>query len=100
MEIEDRAALIARLRCAEGHVRGIIRMIEADADRPEVLHQLRAVGGALQAAERELVRSALDRYLSILADSASEEERRSSLNAMIELQDVLLNKQSSRRIAR
>jgi DNA-binding FrmR family transcriptional regulator len=39
--------LIRRLRSAEGHLRGIIAMVEAGANCQEILHQVRAVRGAL-----------------------------------------------------
>ena len=50
-----RADLMRRLRCAEGHLRGIAGMIEAGADCQAILRQTRAVQGALAEVNRRLV---------------------------------------------
>ncbi len=47
-------ALLNRLRSAEGHLHGIIGMLEADEPCEQVLHQLEAVEAALEAAGRAL----------------------------------------------
>ena len=47
--------LILRLRSAEGHLRGIGRMVESDASCLDILHQVCAVRGALQEINRILI---------------------------------------------
>ena len=48
-----------RLRSAQGHLEGVIRMVEEDRYCIEVLHQLAAVEGAIQRARREILESHL-----------------------------------------
>ncbi len=52
--LNDHDALLNRLRSAEGHLHGIIGMLEADEPCEQVLHQLEAVEAALEAAGRAL----------------------------------------------
>ena len=47
--------LIRRLRSAEGHLRGIMRMVEAGANCQDILHQVRAVRGALDEIKWRLI---------------------------------------------
>ena len=51
--------LIRDPRSAEGHLRGIIVMVEAGADCQDILHEVRAVRGALDQFKRRLI----DQYL-------------------------------------
>lgn len=46
--LESKADLLRRLRCAEGHLRGIAAMIERGADCQSVVHQILAVQAALR----------------------------------------------------
>jgi len=48
-----------RLRSAQGHLEGVIRMVEEDRYCIEVLHQLAAVDGAIQRTRREILESHL-----------------------------------------
>ena len=48
--VEDRAAVIARLRRAEGQLAGVLRMIEEDRDCRDVITQLAAVSKAIDRA--------------------------------------------------
>ena len=52
---EERKALMARLRRAEGQIRGIEKMVENDAYCPEILIQVSAVTSALNSFNRELL---------------------------------------------
>jgi len=47
---EDRSAVIARLRRAEGQLAGVLRMIEEDRECREVVTQLAAVSKAIDRA--------------------------------------------------
>lgn len=53
--------LVRRLRCAEGHLRGIAAMIERGADCESIVRQTLAVQGAL----REMNRLALKHHLTV-----------------------------------
>jgi len=48
-----------RLRSVQGHIEGVIRMVEEDRYCIEVLQQLAAVDGAIQRARREILESHL-----------------------------------------
>ena len=52
---EDRKALLARLRKAEGQIRGIEKMVEEDAYCPDILIQVSAVTSALNSFNKELL---------------------------------------------
>lgn len=51
--------MLKRLRIARGHLDGVIRMVEADAYCPDVMKQLSAVQGAVQQANRRVLRNHL-----------------------------------------
>lgn len=55
-----RTSLLNRLKTARGHLDAVVRMVEADAYCPEVMKQLSAVQGALQNANREVLRNHLE----------------------------------------
>lgn len=52
---EEQKALLARLRRAEGQIRGIQKMIENDAYCPDILIQVSAVTSALNSFSKELL---------------------------------------------
>ncbi len=49
-----------RLKTARGHLEGILRMVEAHAYCPDVMKQLAAVQGMLEATSREVLRRHLE----------------------------------------
>lgn len=87
---QTKAVLCSRLRTIEGHVRGILRMVEADAYCPEVLAQALAVQRAIDRF------SLLEHHLetcfvtAVRGDNAQDRER-----ALRELLDIF---QSSARL--
>jgi CsoR family transcriptional regulator, copper-sensing transcriptional repressor len=54
------AAVRNRLRTARGHLDGVIRMVESGAYCPDVMKQLSAVQGMLEATSRLVLRSHLE----------------------------------------
>ena len=52
---EEQAALLKRLKRAEGQIRGIENMVENDAWCPDILIQVSAVTSALNSFNRELL---------------------------------------------
>jgi DNA-binding FrmR family transcriptional regulator len=60
MRDEDRKAVLNRLRSARGHLEGVIRMVEDDAYCIDVMKQLAAVSGSLEAASRSVLRNHLE----------------------------------------
>jgi CsoR family transcriptional regulator, copper-sensing transcriptional repressor len=55
-----RQAVTARLRTARGHLEGVLRMVEDDAYCPDVMKQLAAVQGMLEATSRLVFRNHLE----------------------------------------
>lgn len=53
-----------RLKTARGHLDGILRMVEADAWCPDVMKQLSAVQGMLEATSREVFRHHLETHVA------------------------------------
>ena len=49
-------AVTNRLKTARGHLEGVIRMVDDDAYCPDVMKQLSAVQGLLEATSREVLR--------------------------------------------
>ena len=52
---EEQAALIKRLKLAEGQIRGIQKMVQNDAYCPDILIQVSAVTSALNSFNKELL---------------------------------------------
>ena len=59
MKDTDKKALINRLRSARGHVDAVMRMVEDDTYCVDVMKQLSAVQGSLEAASRTVLRNHL-----------------------------------------
>ncbi len=89
---QTKTVLCSRLRTIEGHVRGILRMVEADAYCPEVLAQALAVQRAIDRFSFELLEHHLETCFvtAVRGDNAQDRER-----ALRELLDIF---QSSARL--
>lgn len=64
--MEDIPKTLLRLRTAEGHLRGVIRMVEEDAYCIDVIRQIQAV----QAALNKISSGILDHHLSSCVTTA------------------------------
>jgi CsoR family transcriptional regulator, copper-sensing transcriptional repressor len=60
MDATHRRAVLTRLRTARGHLDGVLRMVEEDAYCPDVIKQLSAVQGTLEATSRLVLRNHLE----------------------------------------
>lgn len=60
MKPEHEAAVVVRLRTARGQLDGLLKMVEADAYCPDVMKQLAAVQGLVEAATRTVLRNHLE----------------------------------------
>ncbi len=75
--MHDNQELILRLKTAEGHLRGVQRMLEEGAYCIDVIHQIQAVQSALNKISTEI----LDRHLNsclitaVRGDDPAERER-------------------------
>ncbi len=56
----DQQQVLNRLKTARGHLDGVVRMVEAGAYCPDVMKQLAAVQGILEATSRAVFRNHLE----------------------------------------
>ncbi|WP_122523191.1 metal-sensing transcriptional repressor [Pannonibacter phragmitetus] len=69
--------IIKRLKRADGHLRGIIEMIEAGRSCLELAQQLHAVEKAIAKAKKTLIQDHLDHCLEDVVGPIAREKRRS-----------------------
>ena len=67
--------IIKRLRRAEGHLRNVIQMIEAERSCLELAQQLQAVEGAISAAKKALIHDHLDHCLDLAVGAVTADAR-------------------------
>ncbi len=75
--------LLSRLRTIEGHVRGILRMVEADTYCPEVLAQTLAVQRALDRFNAELLEHHLQTCFVAAVRGESQQDRERALREVV-----------------
>jgi DNA-binding FrmR family transcriptional regulator len=80
--------LVCRLRSAEGHLRGIIRMIEASAGCRDIVQQVQAVQGALREVNRLLVCHDLQVCLRAALASPEAEARERAVASVLALYEL------------
>jgi DNA-binding FrmR family transcriptional regulator len=68
-------AIIKRLKRADGHLRGIITMIEEGRECVDIAQQLHAVEAAVCQAKRTLIQDHIDHCLEDTMDSLAKGER-------------------------
>lgn len=74
---ETHPEIVKRLKRADGHLRGIIEMIEAGRSCLEVAQQLHAVEKAIVQAKRTLIQDHLDHCLEDVVGPIARERRQS-----------------------
>ncbi len=77
--------LLSRLRTIEGHVRGILHMVEADAYCPEVLAQTLAVQRAIDHFSLALLEQHLDTCFVSAIRGESQQDRERALRELLNL---------------
>ncbi len=70
-------AIVKRLKRADGHLRGIVEMIEAGRPCLDIAQQLHAVEKAIAQAKRTLIQDHLDHCLEDVVGTLSKNDRRS-----------------------
>ncbi|HHZ8329676.1 TPA: metal-sensing transcriptional repressor [Pseudomonas aeruginosa] len=70
-------AIVKRLKRADGHLRGIVEMIEAGRPCLDIAQQLYAVEKAIAQAKRTLIQDHLDHCLEDVVGTLSKSDRRS-----------------------
>ncbi len=78
-----KAGLLSRLRTIEGHVRGVLRMVEADAYCPEILMQALAVQRAIDRFNFDLLESHLESCFIGAIRGGSETDRERELRELV-----------------
>lgn len=73
----DNANTLKRLKTIEGHLRGIIRMVEADEYCIDVIRQIQAVDGALNKVSTQILENHLNSCVitAIKGNNAKEREK-------------------------
>ncbi len=74
---ETHPDIIKRLKRAEGHLRSVIGMIEADRPCLDIAQQLHAVEKAICQAKKTLIQDHLDHCLEDVVGPLAREQRRS-----------------------
>ena len=74
---ESHPEIVKRLKRAEGHLRGIVEMIETGRPCLDVAQQLQAVEKAIAQAKRTLIQDHLDHCLEHSVGTLPREQRRS-----------------------
>ncbi len=89
---EAQEDVIRRLRCVEGHTRGVTRMVESRADCLAVVRQIHAVQGALDKVAQLVLQEHL---LTCIPDSFSREDPDLRGELVAELADLIALSRSS-----
>jgi DNA-binding FrmR family transcriptional regulator len=74
---ETHPDIVKRLKRADGHLRGIIEMIEASRPCLDIAQQLHAVEKAIGQAKKTLIQDHLDHCLEDVVGPLAREQRRS-----------------------
>jgi DNA-binding FrmR family transcriptional regulator len=85
MLTEAQEDAIHRLRCAEGHTRGVVRMVESGAECIAIVQQVNAIQGALNKVSQILLYQHLELCIS---DTISADDRKSREQLVLELADL------------
>lgn len=74
MNERNRKAVVNRLKTARGHIDAVIGMVEDDAYCPDLMKQVSAVEGALQQANRVILRNHLETCVAAAMAAGRTEE--------------------------
>ncbi|MHA2428381.1 MAG: metal-sensitive transcriptional regulator [Candidatus Hermodarchaeia archaeon] len=88
LDQENLADILRRLRCVEGHVRGIARMVEDSEPCPSVLRQVVAVQGSLSKVGKLLTR---DYIKKCLLETNQDDKSKELSIALAELSEILID---------
>jgi DNA-binding FrmR family transcriptional regulator len=84
-DADARAALLSRLRSIEGHLRGVVQMVEDDVYCMDVLQQTKAVHAALSKVEGQLLDRHLHHCVRAALGSGSRGERERVVGELLDL---------------
>lgn len=83
MELETKKAVRARLRRIAGQVQAVERMVEADRDCVDLMHQLPAVQAAIGKAGEVILRSYMQSWVADALRSGDEWSSKRNVEALI-----------------
>lgn len=87
LERDNQIEILRRLRCVEGHVRGVARMIEEGESCPSVLRQIMAVQGALDKVGQILIH---DHLIMCVPKTLQDDESRELKKMLTDLSEILI----------
>jgi DNA-binding FrmR family transcriptional regulator len=90
MPPEARTQILQRFRSAQGHIKAVIDMLEANAPCEQVLHQLGAVQAALRVAEAQLLACQVEFSSDVIKHSVCPEKRVAELNRLRILYQMII----------
>jgi DNA-binding FrmR family transcriptional regulator len=76
---------IRRLKTIEGHLRGVIRMVEEDSYCIDVIRQIQAVESALNKVSTQILANHLDSCVTIAIQGNNQKERERVLKEITEV---------------
>jgi DNA-binding FrmR family transcriptional regulator len=76
MKHASHPGIIQRLKRAEGHLRSVVAMLEAEKPCVDIAQQLHAVEKAIAQAKRTLIEDHLDHCLDAVVGSMTRDQRR------------------------
>jgi len=85
MDVVDNDNSIQRLKTIEGHLRGVIRMVEEDAYCIDVIRQIQAVEAALNKVSGQILENHLNSCVITAIRGNSEAERERVLKEITEV---------------
>jgi hypothetical protein NreA len=91
----QRAEILLRLRSAEGHLRAVIAMVEAEEPCEAVLHQLGAVQAALRATRWRMVDCQYHSCVETIIHDPCAETRLAGLTRLSNLIQILIHNSGS-----
>lgn len=82
---DQQSEILQRLRCALGHLKGVINMVESEQPCGQVLHQICAVQGALRQVGLRMVSFQVQESKTIIFDATDPETRIAELMRLLQL---------------
>jgi DNA-binding FrmR family transcriptional regulator len=83
--MDNRESTLRRLKTVEGHLRGVIRMVEEDQYCIEVIQQIQAVGSALNKVSTQILENHLNTCVTTAIQGKDARERERVLEEISEV---------------
>jgi len=85
VNLKDNENTLRRLKTVEGHLRGVIRMVEEDVYCIDVIRQIQAVEAALNKVSTQILESHLDSCVTTAIQGTNPKERERVLKEITEV---------------